>query len=276
MFFNKPELIRHYYYFCLLLLSFFISGFISGCMPKRPQTDPAMDQKALAILADARSTGSQISAVRGKGWVQFETEKIKERYRIVWAAVYPDKLRLTLLLYGSPVETIIFKEKQLRFLSHTGAHKLHTRKSANPNLKVYIGIPVRITELISILLGRLPITDGDDIYFSSNNSSNGSGDNLFGDSSLPKIVIRNESKARARHISFNFEKKISCIQFRHSAGQLYYEIIIKKYKKFPFGEIPVQIEVRDVKKRKLYIDISDFDPQKTIKDRVFQLTEPES
>jgi outer membrane lipoprotein-sorting protein len=254
-----------FYYFLFL---FILSSFISGCMSKRPKTDPAMDQKALAILADARSAGSRISAVHGKGWVQFETEKINDRYRIVWAAVYPDKIRLTLLLYASPVETIIFKEEQLRFLSHTGAHKLHTRKSKNPNLEVYIGIPIRMAELISILLGRLPITGGDDIYFSPDDSSD--------DSSLSNIVIRDESNARAMHISLNPEKKISRIQFRHSAGQLYYEVLIQKYKSFPFGDIPVQIEVRDVKKRKLFIDITDFEPQTTIKDQVFQLTEPES
>jgi hypothetical protein len=264
MFLNKLDLIKHFhikhfYYFLFLLILF---SFISGCMSKRPQTDPAMDQKALEILVDAMSVGSKISAVRAKGWVELETEKINERYRIVWAAVHPDKLRLTLLLYGNPLETILFKEGRLRLLSHTGTHSLHTRESENPNLEAYIGVPVRMTELISILLGRLPITGGDDIYFS--------------DSSLSKIVIRDENKARLRHISLNSEKKISCIQFRHSGGQLYYEILIQKYKSFPFGDIPVRIEVRDMKKRKLYIEISDFEPQNYIKDQVFQLTESES
>jgi hypothetical protein len=237
-------------------------------MSRRPETDPEMDQKALAMFFEAISASPDITAVRGKGWIQFETEKVNERYRIAWAAVYPDKIRLTLLLYGSPIETIIFNGEKLSFLSHTGRHSLYTRKARDPDMESYIDIPVRVSELILILLGRLPLTGGEDIYFSP--------EDPYDDSSLSIIVVRDENKERIQHISLDSERKISCIQFRHIAGELFYEVLIQQYMSFSFGDIPVQLEVRDNKKRKLFIEITDFEPQTHIKDKVFQLTGPES
>ena len=263
--------------YCFYCISLFIClAFISGCMPSRPLTDPSMDQEALNLLLKARRRNNPYVnaaqgkgwaaqgkgwAVQGKGWLKFETDKLKESFRVVWAAAYPDKARIVLLSYGSPIETIIVNHEQISFLSHTGKHGLHTRKAKDMSLEPYVGIPVRISELILILLGNLPVTGGEDVYF------------LPEDKSMSTIVVHEKSKARKLHIKFDSDEKINCIQFRHSSGELLYEIQILKYSNFTFGNIPVQLEIKDMQDRKLFIEITNFTPKENIKDKVFQLTE---
>ena len=234
---------------------------ISGCMPLRPTTDPLMDQKALSLSNEARSFNRHITASRGKGWAKLETPGKTDRYRMAWAAVYPDKIRMTFLLSGNPVETVISTGEKISFLSHTGKHDLYISDSKDPDLKDYLEVPVKMSELISILLGRFPLMNFDDAYFSPL------------DSSLAVIITRQKEKGQTQHLNFNSNGIISRIQSLDSFGKPLYEIHVLEYKTHESNDIPVKLQIKDSENRMLTLDISDFEPNPIIKDAVFQLTE---
>ena len=245
----------------LLFVLLALGPLFSSCMPLRPKTDPLMDQKAFSLSNGARSYNQDIAASRGKGWAKLETQTRTERYRIAWAAVAPDKARITFLLSGNPVETVISTGKDINFVSHTGKHSLYTHTSEDPDMENYLEVPVKMSELISILLGRFPLKKFDDTYFSPS------------DSSLTTIVTRQKEKKGTQHLNFDGHGKINRIQSMDIYGAPLYEILLLEYKPHETRDIPVKLRIKDNENRMLTLDITDFEPNPPIKDSVFQLTD---
>jgi outer membrane lipoprotein-sorting protein len=246
----------------LFLFVFLALGLsLSSCMPLRPETDPLMDQKALALANGARSYNRDTVASRGKGWAKLETPTKTERYRIAWAAVSPNKARITFLLSGNPVETIISTGKDVHFVSHTGKHGLYTRNSEDPDMGDYLEVPVKMSEIISILLGRFPLKGFDDAYFS------------LSDASQATLVTRQKDQNGLQHLTLDGHGNINRIQYLDIYGAPLYEILFLDYKAHDSHDIPVKLRIKDNENRMLTLDITDFEPNPPIKDSVFQLTD---
>ncbi len=235
--------------------------FLSGCMPLRPETDPQMDKKAFSLSNEVRSFNRHITASRGKGWAKLETPGKTDRYRIAWAAVYPDKIRITFLLSGNPVETVISTGEKISFISHTGKHDLYTTESIDPDMKDYLEVPVKMSELISILVGHIPLKDFDDAYFSPS------------DPSLATIVTMQKETGGLQHLKFNSERKLNRIEPLDNFGKILYGIQILDYKIHESFVIPVKLQIKDSENGRLTLDITDFEPNPSIKASVFELTE---
>jgi outer membrane lipoprotein-sorting protein len=244
----------------LIYLSVFILT-LSGCAQLRPDTNPLLDKKAFFLAGKARSFNQHIITSKGTGWIRLETKTKKDKFKIAWAAVSPNKIRITFLLSGHPVETIIATGEKIIFLSHTGDHSKYSYHSKDPNMEDYIHVPVKLSEMISILLGRLPVKNFDDAYFSPS------------DASLSFINLRQNWKGLTQSLHLNSKGRIDSLKTTDSSGNILYEMTITKYKDNDFGNIPVKIEIKDNDNRKLTLEIINFLPNPPIKESVFQLTE---
>ncbi len=246
----------------VFLLYLFSAGIliliVSGCAKTRPSTNPLLDKKAFHIANQARSSNQHIIASKGTGWIRLETKNKKERYKIAWAAVFPDKIRISFLLSGNLLETIIATGKKITFISHLKNHADYSYNSKDPNMKDFIKVPVKMSEIISILSGRFPIKNFNDAYF------------VPSDPSLSTIVIKQNKNKQYLH--FNSKKKLDWLELTNYAEKLLYKITIIKYKTYDFGDIPVKIEIKDTKNRRLVLEITNFLPNPLIKDSVFRLT----
>lgn len=140
-----------------LLHLFFCVAFIliiSGCAQLSPNTNPLLDKKA---FLQAQSFNQHILASKGTGWLKLETQTKVDKFKIVWAAVFPNKIRITFLIFGHPIETIIATGEKITFFSHTGEHSKYSYYSKDPNMEDYIHVPVKMSEMILVLLGRFPV-----------------------------------------------------------------------------------------------------------------------
>lgn len=138
---------------------------VTGCSPLRPQTDPALDKRALVLANSVLSLNQDITASKGVGWVEINADTLTTRFKIAWAAMRPNRLRITFLVAGHPVETIVATGTRVTFISHTGEHPPHTTFSSDPDLKKYLDIPIKLSGLISILLGHIPLEKFDHAWF---------------------------------------------------------------------------------------------------------------
>jgi hypothetical protein len=234
---------------------------LSGCASIRPDINPLLDQKAAVLSHQAKSFNQHILTSKGTGWARLETKTRTDKYRIAWAAVFPNKIRITFLLSGLPVETIVTNGKKIIFVSHTRAHAKYSYTSKDPDMEDYIRVPVKLSEMISLLLGRLPVKDFDDAYFSAS------------DSSLSTITLKQDWKGIKQTLHFNDREKVNALKSTNPAGKILYEIALIKYTAYAFGDIPTKIEIKDMANNRLIIDIERFMPNSPIKESVFRLTE---
>lgn len=244
---------------------FFFSGLIlviSGCSPLRPATDPLQDKQAFFLATRARAFNQDITASKGTGWARLETQTKTETFKIAWAAVFPDKIRITFLLSGLPVETIISTGETITFLSHTGKHSKQLYHSKDPDMMNYIKVRVKMSEIILVLLGRFPLQPFDDAYFSPL------------DSSLSTITLKQKERSMAAQYLHFDGTRINGLKSMDNAGKMLYEMTILNYQTHDFGDIPATIEIKDPDNRKLMLELTGFQPNPPVKESVFRLTEP--
>lgn len=234
---------------------------IQGCSSIRPDTDPLLDKRALIFAKEAKSYNKHILASKGSGWARLETETKYEKFKIAWAVVFPDKIRITFLISANPIETIIATGEKITFISHTGEHKKHSYKSNNPDMEKYINVPVEMSEMILHLLGRLPLKNFDDTYFSTS------------DPSLSTIALRQKGAGITQYFQFNDKKESSSLWLEDYNRKLIYKTVIKEYKTYGADNIPAKLEIKDSSKRKLTLEITNFISNPFIKESVFQLTD---
>ncbi|WP_321492703.1 hypothetical protein [uncultured Desulfobacter sp.] len=138
----------------VLLFAAMMTG--PGCTLLGPQLQKQTNPQAENIVNRIQAFNEQVLTSRGTGELILNRGLRNETYKIAWAAQSPNRLRMTLLMSGHPVETIASTGQWVTFVSHTGAHKPHSAVSSDPDLGSYINIPLHLSELVSLLLGKVP------------------------------------------------------------------------------------------------------------------------
>jgi len=251
---------RHFFFTNFCFIAFLIL-ILQSCSSLRPDTKPTLDKQALHRSKEAQSFNKHITAAKGTAWATLETGTKHEKFKIAWGVVFPNKIRMTLLVSANPVETIIATGEKITFISHTGRHSRNTYHSKDPDMEKYIHVPIKMSEMILILLGRFPVKDFDDAWFSP------------GDTSLSTTVLKQKWRGAKQYIHFNDKKNIDRLLLEDYTGQLIYKAVIKAYKKFGSDNIPAKLEIQDINNRKLTLEITNFIANPTIKESLFQLTE---
>ena len=235
--------------------------FVSGCMPLQPQTDPAQDKKARRLASDIRSLNQEIKASRGIGWIKLETATRRDIFKIAWAAASPNRIRITFLVSGHPFETIVATGKNVTFISHTGEHPAHTTLSNNPDLEKFIHIPIKLSEMIAILLGHIPVQKFDHAWFEP------------GDKNFSCVILAQNWKSAFQKIHINKEEQVRQLVLLDKDNIPLYDITYLDYQTHGKSRIPATLLLQDTRGRRIHLNLTRFIPNPPIKESVFRLTE---
>ncbi|MCP4114109.1 MAG: hypothetical protein GY737_01675 [Desulfobacteraceae bacterium] len=238
--------------------------FLSGCAGLTPGDTRIQDPKATLLAARVTSINHGLQTFKGTARVTLAEENLNQRFRIAWAAMMPDKIRLTILKSGLPLETILADGNQVLFVSHTGEHSPHRIKAANPSLKQVISMPVRIQEIISLLAGRIPMEPFDRAILSNN-----------GPSSPATLTLTRKWRGTVGTVLVDRQDQILGFQRLKSNRDPVYSTERKNLKKYGIHTIPMKTVINDPSGRTLTLEITSFYPDVPIKDSVFSLTEIE-
>jgi outer membrane lipoprotein-sorting protein len=244
-------------------LSFIVCliSILQGCASHRPDTNPILDKQALHLSKQTKSFNEHITTGKGTAWATLETDTKHEKFKIAWAVVFPNKIRITFLISANPIETIIATGEKITFISHTGQHSRHSYKSKDPDMEKYIHVPIKMSEMILILLGRFPVKEFDDAYFAP------------WDPSLSTIVLKQKWRDTKQHLHYNDKQNIDSICLEDYTGQPVYKTMTIEYKKYGSDNIPAILEIKDNDNRKLTLEIINFIANPTIRESIFKLTE---
>ncbi len=298
----------------LLICLIFITSifFLSGCAVFNFFKPPVQDIKALNLVQEIKNRNKGIETCKGTGWLTLSSKTGKvERFRMAWAASFPDKLRMTLLSSGHPVETIIADGKRVIIVSHTGNHSPQTINSADPSLKNIISIPVTMQDVISLLAGRMPMIKFDyayilprvknkDIQYNRHGRSIviDSGHNekmkvfkktnpdkdfdietrntekVFNDQTIGQILaLKKKWAGKTQKIFIDTNQNILGCQFFDQDKKPYYSISYSEYLKYEPFTIPARINLNENSGNHITIEITAYMANIPIKSSVFNLTD---
>jgi hypothetical protein len=237
---------------------------VSGCTKLKPQTDPALDKKARGLANHILSLNQDIKTSRGTGWVELATGTRKETFKMAWAAKAPNRVRITFLVSGHPFETLVATGKNVTFISHTGEHPPHTTISSDPDLKKFIHVPVKLSGMIALLLGHIPLEKFDHAWFEP------------GDSGLSPVVLAQNWKSTLQQIHMDKDGQVQRLLFLDKNNAPLYDITYLDYKTHGGSRIPATLLIQDAAGRKIHLTLTRFIINPPIKESVFRLTEPGS
>ena len=240
----------------ILLFTVIFTG--PGCVLLGLQSGKQTDTHAEDIINRIQAFNAQISTSKGTGELTLIQGGRKEKYKIIWAAQSPNRLRMTLLMSGHPVETIASTGQWVTFASHTGAHEPHSAASKDPDLDPYINIPLRLSELVSLLLGKVPKRPFDRAWILPEKPNTVFASQSF--SSEIQECLMNETGIPTRYRVL--DKKMNLI-----LGIWYSQF----FKRDNFI-LPGVITIKDGDQRIMKIALNDIMPNIHIKESVFRLT----
>lgn len=118
---------------------------------------PSYNAEISEIMASVEAQNQTVATVNGLGAITISDKGQISRYRLAWAAAFPDRIRLIVLFSGKPIESVAYDGQFLTLKSHTDAHALIKKKKKNPDLESLTTLPLRTEQIIEFLCGRIPI-----------------------------------------------------------------------------------------------------------------------
>jgi hypothetical protein len=141
----------------------FFAAALTGCAALQRQTPE--DRKAAAaareLLSRLAATNQSLQDFKGIGRIQLEAgNATATNERLVWAASAPEKLSVAVLASGLPVLKFASDGRHLYFIDMRNARgSFHKIRSSDPQLDRLISIPVRSSDIVLLLAGRLPVRE---------------------------------------------------------------------------------------------------------------------
>ncbi len=233
---------------------------LSGCGTLRPKTDPAMDEMARKAIQQIRATNQEIQTSKGLARIRIFQENNTQSFRLAWAVASPNRARLILTFAGQPLETITADGHRVRFFSHTGEHPEHTVSEPDPDLESLLQVPVNLSDLVALLLGRIPIPAFDDAWYDRP------------DPATAPIILKKDYARRHWKITQNSQGDVDSLRLCNSDGDTEFRIQLSRRKPVKGKQIPMEIRMGDMEGRSLFLNISKFFVNAPVKERVFWLT----
>ncbi len=131
---------------------------IAGCAHWQPDETPAsIEGRQTAERLHAVNSG--LLACKGLGQASLVTPNGVQRSRLAWAAQAPNKLRLELLSVSGHSLASVATDGRFMYLRDNTGGRFYRRRSSQASLEPIVNLPLRVPDLITYLLGRVPIPD---------------------------------------------------------------------------------------------------------------------
>jgi outer membrane lipoprotein-sorting protein len=231
---------------------------LAGCGMPRPRTDPGLDTAAQTSAEAVRDLNRDISTSKGIARLRMETPTGIQTFQMAWAAQTPDRARLTFTALASPVETVVADGKQVTFLSHTGQHTPHTTTSHDPDLEPFTGVPLKLSDLVCLLLGQVPVQRFSDAWFFPEDKS--------------RIQLHRRFSSQFQELILAPDQPLAALRLKDRHGEIRCEIRFHAFEAIDSRQIPVDLTIADSTGRQVHVSITGFRPDVPVEASVFQLT----
>lgn len=246
----------------ILLASAILVIVCSGCAGISLSPEPRIHPRALETVNALQAVNSELRSCKGTGWLTTGPARQEKKYRVAFAAAPPTQARITLLAAGYPVETIVATGQKVMFVSHTKDHSPYTFNKPDPCLENAFSIPIRMSDIIRLLSGQIPLPGFKHLYLVSEENGRRVVD-------LKKDFSPKKYRITARN---GRPESIAC---HDENGELSYTIIFQPAERFGPVSVHPAWRVTSSKGAGFSFRLDDFHSDIPLKDSVFQLTDSE-
>ena len=145
----------------LLIIAFFLNACGSLSAPKPHIGIPAEPSELQALLSAVKNRNSTLEHFKGIGKIKLrQNGKTLIDERIAWVGSKPAKLSLAVLVSGFPAIKLASDGQWLYYYEAGREKSIYKKMRADdPSLKRLISIPIKASEIVTLMAGRIPLRD---------------------------------------------------------------------------------------------------------------------
>lgn len=174
------------------------------------------------LLAEVKDRNTTLKHFKGIGKIKLrQNGKTLIDERIAWIGSEPSKLSLVVLVSGFPAIKMASDGKWLYYLESGREETVYKKMRADdPSLKRLISIPIRTSEIVAILAGRIPLREHHSLRLDLPESGSG-----------PVLELKNRWWGVLQKLYFDETKKqLHQVEFFNKMGSLEYRVKFENMK----------------------------------------------
>jgi len=249
---------------CLLLVSISLSA-CSNLRQRRLPEDRRAEEAAKQLLADISQINQSLNSFKGIGKIRIwgpQHPPINER--VAWLGSVPVSLRIVVLASGQPVVKFATDGRYLYFVDlQDPARSFKKIRSKDASLEKLISMPVKSSDIISLLAGRPPILDHSRAVLVEDAANNGI------------VLVLEKWWQVVEKIYLKADKSAVEKVEIFGGGKLRFRVEFKRMQQINGYRVPRRLKITGNDGNGLQLDIDRYIADVSLKPSMFVLTQPE-
>ncbi len=131
---------------------------LAGCAPSAVKP-PAGAADGRQLVAQLAKTNRGLAAVKGVGSFTLWMQGGSRNARVAWIAAAPSRIRLQVFgLLGQGQLSLAADGRRIYYHSLSDG-RFYSRGADDPDLEKVVGFPINVSDLVALLMGRVPLRD---------------------------------------------------------------------------------------------------------------------
>ena len=231
-----------------------------------PEERAANREQARQILAEIKKSNINLKSFKGIGrFTLRKGSQYTQSERIAWIGAPPNRLKVIVLAFGRPTIKVATDGRFLYLVDFSSSSQpFHKLRTTDANLKNILSIPIKSSEILELLRGRIPTPDYSDIGI------------IHQDDTHPyTLLLTQKWKGVVAKIVVNPElKEVQSIEKFARDGRLIYRARFVAFKTINGYRVPARLVLSNEDGVSLRLDIERYLPDVDVDPQMFVLTPP--
>jgi len=229
----------------------------AGIVEKTPDLNP----EAQRLLITLKSINQGLQRFKGIGKIKIRYQNRKQWCRTVWAGDFPEKIRVDAIgITGQPLFSFTDDGEYFSAVSHY-EKQFYRRKSKGKNLKRVLDIPLKTTDILTLISGKVPFQKYD--YVELDNSR---------DDNMSVLVLKKKWIGVVENIYFDKKSEnVKRIEIYDISGNISYIAEYISVQKIEGYFLPKHLLISNGKGDQLEVKIEKFYPNSKLKASMFRI-----
>ncbi|WP_207688106.1 lipoprotein insertase outer membrane protein LolB [Desulfonema limicola] len=222
---------------------------------------PSISREAASLIAVLENQNNRLKTFKGTGKLAVRDQFNVQNSRAAWIGHRNEKLRISILnISGQPAVSFASDGNYFYAVSHFDS-RFYKAKSSDPGLGQFMAIPVKTSELIHILCGKVPVKDFYSAQIIANN------DDYI-------LVLKTFWGNIREKIWFNKQtKQVARFEIYGSGQNIQYQVDFDNYQSVSEYTIPFNLSISD-KDSQIELEIDRYWADPPVSSTVFILKKP--
>lgn len=232
-------------------------------VPERPFERPGEPCEARDLLSTLKDRNCGLKTFKGVGRITFlESGEKGLIASVAWVGSEPDRLHIVMRnVLGQPVASLASDGKYLYLVSHT-ERRFYKRRSADSTLERFISVPIEVSDVVSILAGRVPAGKDNPAIVIKNRTEDG----------YILVLKRRCGNLLERIYLDNNRKDVRKVEMFDARGYLLYSAVFDMMQDIDGYRVPLRLVFSDNNRDRLQLDIYEYWTEVSVSPSMFVLT----